>query len=76
MKTKFFAIIMLFLLVSCSAPKKDDIDVKVENLLSQMTLTEKIGQLCCPIGFSLDDEAYHRLMDTLPCGGFWAVLRF
>ena len=75
MKIRNFAIIALFLLVSCSAPKKDDIDVKVDNLLSQMTLTEKIGQLCCPIGFSLDDEAYHRLMDTLPCGGFWAVLR-
>ena len=40
-----------------------------------MTLDEKIGQLCCPIGFNLDDEAYHSLMDTLPCGGFWAVLR-
>lgn len=62
-------------MVSCSAPKKDDIDVKVDNLLSQMTLTEKIGQLCCPIGFNLDDESYHQLMDTLPVGGFWAVLR-
>ena len=40
-----------------------------------MTLDEKIGQLCCPIGFNHDDEAYHSLMDTLPCGGFWAVLR-
>ena len=75
MKMRIFAIIMLFFLVSCSAPKQDDIDVKVDNLLSQMTLTEKIGQLCCPIGFNLDDEAYHQLMDTLPCGGFWAVLR-
>ncbi len=70
-----FAIITLFLLVSCSSPKRDDIDKKVDNLLSQMTLEEKIGQLCCPIGFSLDDEAYHRLMDTLPVGGFWAVQR-
>ena len=72
---RILSIIALFFLVSCSAPKKDDIDIKVDNLLSQMTLTEKIGQLCCPIGFNLDDEAYHRLMDTLPCGGFWAVLR-
>lgn len=75
MKTKHYIIIALFLLVSCSTSKKDDIDIKVDNLLSQMTLTEKIGQLCCPIGFNLDDEAYHRLMDTLPCGGFWAVFR-
>ena len=72
---KFFAIITMIFLVSCSAPKKDDIDKKVDNLLIQMTLEEKIGQLCCPIGFNLDDESYHRLMDTLPCGGFWAVLR-
>jgi Beta-glucosidase-related glycosidases len=75
MKNRIFAIITLFYLVSCSAPKKDDIDIKVDKLLSQMTLTEKIGQLCCPIGFNLDDESYHALMDTLPCGGFWAVLR-
>ena len=75
MKIRIFAIITLFSLLSCSAPKRDDIDIKVDNLLSQMTLDEKIGQLCCPIGFNLDDEAYHRLMDTLPCGGFWAVLR-
>ena len=75
MKNRIFAIITLFCLVSCSTPKKDDIDIKVDKLLSQMTLTEKIGQLCCPIGFNLDDESYHALMDTLPCGGFWAVLR-
>ena len=72
---RFFAIIALFSLVACTSPKKDDIDVKVDNLLSQMTLDEKIGQLCCPIGFNLDDEAFHRLMDTMPVGGLWAVLR-
>ena len=75
MKMRILAIVTLVFLVSCSTQKKDDIDIKVDNLLSQMTLTEKIGQLCCPIGFNLDDEAYHNLMDTLPCGGFWAVLR-
>ena len=76
MKTKFYIIITLFLLVSCSTSKKDDIDIKVDNLLSQMTLTEKIGQLCCPIGFNLyDDESYKNLIDTLPVGGFWAVFR-
>lgn len=76
MKTKLLSIITLLLLVSCSAPKKDDIDKKVDNLLSQMTLTEKIGQLCCPIGFNLyDDESYKDLINTLPVGGFWAVLR-
>ncbi len=63
-------------MVSCSAPKRDDIDVKVDNLLSQMTLEEKIGQLCCPIGFNLyDDESYKTLIDSLPVGGLWAVQR-
>ena len=76
MKTKLLSIITLIFLVSCSAPKKDDIDKKVDKLLSQMTLSEKIGQLCCPIGFNLyDDESYKTLIDTLPVGGFWAVLR-
>lgn len=76
MKTRFLSIIALIFLVSCSAPKKDDIDKKVDNLLNQMTLTEKIGQLCCPIGFNLyDDESYKTLIDSLPVGGFWAVLR-
>ena len=76
MKIRILAIITLVFLVSCSTPKKDDIDIKVDNLLSQMTLDEKIGQLCCPIGFNLyDDESYKTLIDTLPVGGFWAVLR-
>lgn len=76
MKTKILSILFLICLVSCSAPEKDDIDKKVDDLLSQMTLTEKIGQLCCPIGFNLyDDESYKTLIDSLPVGGFWAVLR-
>lgn len=76
MKTKIYIILLLSLLISCTAPQKDDIDKKVDNLLGQMTLDEKIGQLCCPIGFNLyDDESYKALIDTLPVGGFWAVLR-
>ena len=76
MKTKLYIIIALCFLMSCTTSKKDDIDKKVDNLLSQMTLTEKIGQLCCPIGFNLyDDESYKTLIDSLPVGGFWAVFR-
>ena len=76
MKTKIYIILLLSLLISCTAPQKNDIDKKVDNLLGQMTLDEKIGQLCCPIGFNLyDDESYKALIDTLPVGGFWAVLR-
>ena len=63
-------------MASCSSPKRDDIDIKVDNLLSQMTLDEKVGQLCCPIGFNLyENKDYKTLIDTLPVGGFWAVLR-
>ena len=76
MKIKIYIIIALFLLTSCSSSNRDDIDIKVDNLLSQMTLDEKIGQLCCPIGLNLyDDESYKTLIDSLPVGGFWAVLR-
>jgi beta-glucosidase len=64
-----------------SCAKKQD---KVEALLSQMTLEEKCGQLTCPIGFNfygkdgdslwLADD-FIGMMDTLPLGSCWAVLR-
>ncbi len=85
MKIKVYIITAMLFLVSCSSPKKDDIDVKVDKLLSQMTLTEKLGQLCCPIGFNFYEKAndsvvvpnddFKCLIDTLPVGGFWAVQR-
>lgn len=75
----------LMFLVSCSSPKSDEIDSKVESLLSQMTVNEKVGQLCCPIGFNfyektndstvLPNEAFIKMWDTLQCGGFYGVLR-
>lgn len=42
LKTILFVTAMILLTVSCA---KDGIDTKVENLLSQMTLREKIGQM-------------------------------
>ena len=42
LKTILFGTAMILLTVSCA---KDGIDTKVENLLSQMTLREKIGQM-------------------------------
>ena len=72
-------VIVCLLLPSCA--KKQD---KVEALLSQMTLEEKCGQLTCPIGFNyygkdgdslwLADD-FIGMMDTLPLGSCWAVLR-
>ena len=72
-------VVVCLLLSSCS--KKQD---KVKALLSQMTLEEKCGQLTCPIGFNfygkdgdslwLADD-FIGMMDTLPLGSCWAVLR-
>ena len=64
--------------VACSKPDK------IDELISQMTLEEKCGQLTCPIGFGfyvkegdslwLADDFLGR-MDTMPLGSCWAVLR-
>ena len=74
-----FFVIVCLLLSSCA--KQQD---KIESLLSQMTLEEKCGQLTCPIGFNfygkdgdslwLADD-FIGMMDTLPLGSCWAVLR-
>lgn len=71
-------ILLLTLLASCKNPDK------IDELISQMTLEEKCGQLSCPIGFNyygkegdslwLADE-FLGVMDTLPLGSCWAVLR-
>ena len=71
----------LLLVVASSCAKKQD---KVGSLLSQMTLEEKCGQLSCPIGFNyygkegdslwLADD-FLGVMDTMPFGSCWAVLR-
>ena len=67
------------LLVSCS--KRQD---KIDHLITQMTLEEKCGQLACPIGFNfygMDGDSlwlaedFLGMMDTLPLGSCWAVLR-
>ena len=70
---------MPLLLLSCH--QKQD---KIDTLISQMTLEEKCGQLSCPIGFNfygkdgdslwLADD-FIGMMDTLPLGSCWAVLR-
>ena len=74
-----FIVIVCLFLPSCN--KKQD---QVEALLSQMTLEEKCGQLSCPIGFNfygkegdslwLADD-FLGMMDTMPLGSCWAVLR-
>ena len=53
-------------------------------MLSQMTIEEKCGQLTCPIGFNFYgkegdslwlSEDFIGMMDTMPLGSCWAVLR-
>ena len=74
-----FLVIVCLLFSSCA--KKQD---PVESLLSKMTLEEKCGQLACPIGFNFygkDGDSlwvaddFLGMMDTLPLGSCWAVLR-
>ena len=75
----FLIIIPILALASCT--QKQD---KIDTLLSQMTLEEKCGQLTCPIGFNfygkegdslwLADD-FLGMMDTMPLGSCWAVLR-
>jgi beta-glucosidase len=74
-----FIVIVCLFLPSCN--KKQD---QVEALLSQMTLEEKCGQLSCPIGFNFYGkdgdslwlaEDFLGMMDTMPLGSCWAVLR-
>ena len=74
----FVAALLAMTFVSCS--KQD----KIDELISRMTLEEKCGQLTCPIGFNfygkegdslwLSDD-FIGMMDTLPLGSCWAVLR-
>ena len=74
----FVAALLAMTFVACSKPDK------IEGLISQMTLEEKCGQLTCPIGFGfygndgdslwLSDD-FLGMMDTMPLGSCWAVLR-
>jgi beta-glucosidase len=76
-----FSIVLIFIVMLCSCAKKQD---QIEALLSQMTLEEKCGQLTCPIGFNFYgkdgdslwiSESFLGMVDTLPLGSCWAVLR-
>lgn len=57
---------------------------RVKDLLERMTVEEKVGQLCCPMGWEMYvktekgvevSELYKRRMEEMPAGSFWAVLR-
>ncbi len=77
-RKSFLFVLLALSLTSCS--KKDPIG----ELISQMTIEEKCGQLSCPIGFNFYgkegdslwlSEDFVARMDTMPLGSCWAVLR-
>ncbi|HOV35249.1 MAG TPA: glycoside hydrolase family 3 N-terminal domain-containing protein [Dysgonamonadaceae bacterium] len=61
------------------------IETRVKDLLERMTVTEKIGQLCCPLGWEMytktsdksvvPSEKFIDQMQQMPLGAFWATLR-
>jgi len=62
------------------APVKE----RISNLLSLMTLNEKIGQLCCPLGWDMYtktkdavtvSDLFKAQMKERPIGSYWATLR-
>ncbi len=75
-----FYITVFVAIATVSCNRKDC----VSELINQMTLEEKCGQLTCPIGFNfygkdgdslwLADD-FIGMMDTMPLGSCWAVLR-
>lgn len=63
-----------------TAPVED----RVNDLIERMTVEEKVGQLCCPLGWEMYtkttdgvvvSELYKERMSAMPIGSFWAVLR-
>ena len=60
------------------------IEERVNDLVSRMTVNEKVGQLCCPLGWPMYEKTkkgvevsdlFKQRMQTMPLGSFWAVLR-
>ena len=61
------------------------IEYRVKDLLGRMTIEEKVGQLCCPLGWEMYtktgknevtvSELYKKKMAEAPVGSVWAVLR-
>ncbi len=61
------------------------VDMRVSDLLSRMTIEEKIGQLRCPLGWEMytrtgntadiSDKFISDMCGDMPPGSYWAVLR-
>lgn len=90
MKRILFSILLAALLSACSdkvvyLDADASVEARVEDLISRMTVNEKVGQLLCPLGWPMytkaDDgtvepsELFQKRMQEMPLGGCWAVLR-
>ena len=61
------------------------IEERIKDLMERMTVEEKVGQLCCPMGWEMytktgnkveASELYNKQMGNgMPIGSYWAVLR-
>lgn len=60
------------------------VEERIKDLVGRMTPDEKIGQLCCPLGWEMytktkqgvvPSDLYKKRMQETPPGSFWAVLR-
>jgi len=61
------------------------IEERIKDLMKRMTIEEKVGQLCCPMGWEMytktgnkveASELYKKQMSNgMPIGSYWAVLR-
>lgn len=59
-------------------------EVRVKDLLGRMTLEEKVGQLCCPMGWTMYEkdgkklspsDIYQHLVKDSFTGMYWATFR-
>ena len=89
------AVITSAAMAQAASPKKSSIDrrykdaslpvdERVDILLAQMTLNEKVGQLLCPLGWPMYERVGDKVevsqlfkdrMAQQPLGSLWAVLR-
>lgn len=84
--------LLLFSFAPCGHAQKpvykdasQPVELRVADLLSRMTLDEKIGQLRCPLGWVIYDkdakgkvgltEKFYEYTDKQHIGNYWAVLR-
>ena len=91
MKTKFLAIMLCACGITATAQQpiykqaSASVEDRIEDLLDRMTLEEKVGQICCPLGWEMYtkvssdsvtiSELFKKQMSVAPLGSYWAVLR-